>query len=544
MRGARDENRASDGLDEDMGDGPMPEKLMPGASLKSGEIASTARPSGNSGRRQRVMERRLSSSSRGVAFNVSGCQSFCAAEPRQLERCSRVGCGGCAECPAVALRQFESWLAEAEKVAQCVDSATWRRRGTIWDCEYVAERPSTRCRARDSDGVAASEACVATCGKCTPSSGSDGGSYRSSRSAPRSMSNRPWCYAPHKDIVVPPFVEAAKGRSPALHKKGVPKARRKRRSARRAPPSPPPPQVPPPPPPPFPPSPPPPPPRADDVWDHELVFAGGIWGWKNTGPHAVSRYSLGIRQQLWLRYGSKSAENATGILISNATIPHDVWTRAKFCLAPAGNGWGIRIGISAILNCVPLVAQPNVVQGFEDVLPFDAFSRTIGEGDIAALPQASRSASRAGPGNTHSHCSTLATDVSLGFAQRLGGRDCVEASGPRGGAWRLSVARRVSGRHTRPRLQLHPPRALPPGDGAARPPQGRPARVVRWPRRRAAARRRPPPLPVLVPSGAAQRDGAADQRAAPRERGAGAAGWPFAWSLPPGPTVIRLSVVF
>ncbi|EOD11109.1 hypothetical protein EMIHUDRAFT_214924 [Emiliania huxleyi CCMP1516] len=135
------------------------------------------------------------------------------------------------------------------------------------------------------------------------------------------MSNRPWCYAPHKDIVVPPFVEAAKG-----------------------------------------------------------------------------RYSLGIRQQLWLRYGSKSAENATGILISNATIPHDVWTRAKFCLAPAGNGWGIRIGISAILNCVPLVAQPNVVQGFEDVLPFDAFSRTIGEGDIAALPKASRSASRAGPG--------------------------------------------------------------------------------------------------------------------------------------------------
>lgn len=398
MGGARDENRASDGLDVDMGDGPMPEKLMPGASLKSGEIASTARPSGNSGRRQRVMERRLSSSSRGVAFNVSGCQSFCAAEPRQLERCSRVGCGGCAECPAVALRQFESWLAEAEKVAQCVDSATWRRRGTIWDCEYVAERPSTRCRARDSDGVAASEACVATCGKCTPSSGSDGGSYRSSRSAPRSMSNRPWCYAPHKDIVVPPFVEAAKGRSPALHKKGVPKARRKRRSARRAPPSPPPPQVPPPPPPPFPPSPPPPPPRADDVWDHELVFAGGIWGWKNTGPHAVSRYSLGIRQQLWLRYGSKSAENATGILISNATIPHDVWTRAKFCLAPAGNGWGIRIGISAILNCVPLVAQPNVVQGFEDVLPFDAFSRTIGEGDIPALPKASRSASRAGPG--------------------------------------------------------------------------------------------------------------------------------------------------
>merc|ERR1712032_1416936 len=65
------------------------------------------------------------------------------------------------------------------------------------------------------------------------------------------------------------------------------------------------------------------------------------------------------------------------LLIVNSTISDSKWNDAKFCLAPAGDGWGIRMGKSAVLNCLPLIAQPYVMQAFEDVLPYENFSRRI-----------------------------------------------------------------------------------------------------------------------------------------------------------------------
>jgi hypothetical protein len=46
----------------------------------------------------------------------------------------------------------------------------------------------------------------------------------------------------------------------------------------------------------------------------------------------------------------------------------------RYCLAPYGWGWGIRLTQMVLLGCVPVVIQPHVFQPFEDVLDYDAFS--------------------------------------------------------------------------------------------------------------------------------------------------------------------------
>jgi hypothetical protein len=46
----------------------------------------------------------------------------------------------------------------------------------------------------------------------------------------------------------------------------------------------------------------------------------------------------------------------------------------RFCLAPYGWGWGIRLTQTLLLGCVPVIIQPHVFQPFEDVLDYDAFS--------------------------------------------------------------------------------------------------------------------------------------------------------------------------
>jgi len=84
-------------------------------------------------------------------------------------------------------------------------------------------------------------------------------------------------------------------------------------------------------------------------------------------------------QALWMKWGAERGY-PYHLLIVNSTISDSKWNDAKFCLAPAGDGWGIRMGKSAVLNCLPLIAQPyvmQVTQAFEDVLPYENFSRRI-----------------------------------------------------------------------------------------------------------------------------------------------------------------------
>ncbi len=40
----------------------------------------------------------------------------------------------------------------------------------------------------------------------------------------------------------------------------------------------------------------------------------------------------------------------------------DQMQRAKFCLAPMGFGWGIRLAEAMVTGCVPVIVQDHVYQ--------------------------------------------------------------------------------------------------------------------------------------------------------------------------------------
>ena len=82
-------------------------------------------------------------------------------------------------------------------------------------------------------------------------------------------------------------------------------------------------------------------------WRKLLVHAGGIWGWNNNGPKRVSSYSLGMRQRLFQEFGNTITSPEPRILISSSSIPDSMWEQFKYCLAPAGAGFGIRMAKSA-----------------------------------------------------------------------------------------------------------------------------------------------------------------------------------------------------
>ena len=73
--------------------------------------------------------------------------------------------------------------------------------------------------------------------------------------------------------------------------------------------------------------------------------------------------------------------------MSNRSVSESSWKQTKTCLAPAGDGWGIRGGKSAVANCIPLVAQPFVLQPFEDVLPYERFAIRLSLPQVDELPR-------------------------------------------------------------------------------------------------------------------------------------------------------------
>lgn len=170
-----------------------------------------------------------------------------------------------------------------------------------------------------------------------------------------------WCFAPHKDIVVPAYVATGTPRRAPRGCLTLPRPEQMHNCT----------------------------PVGIDLhrsWSDLLVHAGGIWGWMNNGPRTVSPYSLGMRQRLYQEFGNTSISHEPHIRITSSRIPDSTWARSKYCLAPAGDGWGIRMAKSAALNCVPLIAQPYVMQGFEDLLPYERFSKRLEFKQVPQLP--------------------------------------------------------------------------------------------------------------------------------------------------------------
>ena len=146
----------------------------------------------------------------------------------------------------------------------------------------------------------------------------------SSKAVVSEMDSAQWCHAPHKDIVAPPLVP----RQPASTE----------------------------------------PPTDAFVtrpYKYLLVHAGGIYGPQGVSHSRKSwqssRYSQGMRQELFERY---PRAHPHGIYISERRVPDSTFLESKTCLAPTGEGWGVRLIKSVISGCVPLVAQPWMEQAY------------------------------------------------------------------------------------------------------------------------------------------------------------------------------------
>ena len=114
-----------------------------------------------------------------------------------------------------------------------------------------------------------------------------------------------------------------------------------------------------------------------------VVHAGGVYGpGAGSATKRETRYSQGIRQQLLQTFGARKPP----IFIAEGRVPDQVFTDAKLCLAPTGEGWGIRLVKSLQSGCVPLIAQPYVEQPFESLIDYPAFSRRVGYTEVASLP--------------------------------------------------------------------------------------------------------------------------------------------------------------
>lgn len=69
-------------------------------------------------------------------------------------------------------------------------------------------------------------------------------------------------------------------------------------------------------------------------------------------------YSHGVRQQLWRMFGDS---NNPQVLIHEGGMHPEQYARmlnsSKFCLAPSGYGWGIRLNYYMVTGRVPVIIQ-------------------------------------------------------------------------------------------------------------------------------------------------------------------------------------------
>ena len=133
------------------------------------------------------------------------------------------------------------------------------------------------------------------------------------------------------------------------------------------------------------------------TYKYQLSFAGSIWGvstafeaptalandsrtWPKN-PHAVgvAWYSQRVRQLVYLHHRHRD-----GFLIQ-PTAADGVMSASRFCLAPSGDGWGIRLVKVILSGCVPLIIQPSVALPFNDILNYTTFALILQPEDIPNL---------------------------------------------------------------------------------------------------------------------------------------------------------------
>jgi len=116
-----------------------------------------------------------------------------------------------------------------------------------------------------------------------------------------------------------------------------------------------------------------------------FFFAGGV----REGDHA---YSGGVRQavnklMLHLKGLPEGKYNISDVVFIEGSTPdyRKLYNTTKFCLAPHGAGFGIRLSIAMVHGCIPVVIQDHVFQPFEDIIPYEDMSVRIAKKDIPDL---------------------------------------------------------------------------------------------------------------------------------------------------------------
>ncbi|GFR42337.1 hypothetical protein Agub_g3245, partial [Astrephomene gubernaculifera] len=104
--------------------------------------------------------------------------------------------------------------------------------------------------------------------------------------------------------------------------------------------------------------------------------------------HHEPEYSGGVRQALSALLSKTTYPDVVfkaGFQPMSAGEYEDLLARAKFCLAPYGHGWGIRLTHALMHACVPVIIQDKVRQPFEDLLHYPDFSVRVSKADIPRI---------------------------------------------------------------------------------------------------------------------------------------------------------------
>ena len=96
---------------------------------------------------------------------------------------------------------------------------------------------------------------------------------------------------------------------------------------------------------------------------------------------AAEAYSEGVRQLVWKHHRLRSGFR---VVERSPTYAAD-WARARFCLAPLGVGWGVRLLWAIEGGCVPVLASSEVSPYFDDAIDYSAFA--LHGVDKKALPR-------------------------------------------------------------------------------------------------------------------------------------------------------------
>ncbi|KAG2444206.1 hypothetical protein HYH02_009144 [Chlamydomonas schloesseri] len=114
-----------------------------------------------------------------------------------------------------------------------------------------------------------------------------------------------------------------------------------------------------------------------------FFFAGGI--------AESMEYSGGTRQAIKqlltaVRIANGNSTPADVMFVEGRTNDYrQLLQTSKFCIAPYGFGWGLRLVQALEFGCIPVIIQDHVYQAFEDFLPYEEFSVRLRLSEVPRL---------------------------------------------------------------------------------------------------------------------------------------------------------------